>query len=427
VSLIGKYAPNSNYYHIWNADVYSTNYKDGSKTTYDAGAYRGYLAGIDTAVMEARFIALYIGPGGTKTGVLKGSLTGTGYPQNLMFEQDGTIQKFELGSTTVTPGNLYANSTPSTWTGSTSFIFNGYEMGAGTFGRPYDYAKDTMTLAGTDWSIAEVRVGGSYSGITPGSTFQWNITETVGSPYYTGFVDREITGAWASNGKITGAGFAYGADVAGPTNTPSTSWIGVGDVVGTFDANATTFQALWTGLRIDTNKYLAMAADLTTGGGQAKLLQLGIPACEVGIIPVMSGTMGIAHMYYTDYINLSIQNMRFFAAQPGGGTAPQIWATNQVSGTYQGDPKLVGPFTISGSGFNALFTVQNWNAGTGGNSWMGTITNGTGTLTQTGAQGLYNASSISFKGAAAGTHSAWTIGEPPAAFTGNAAGRVKVP
>jgi hypothetical protein len=443
VTMIGEYEPGTPGIngHIWHATVNSGNLVNNTATTFDGGAYNGFIGGsiLRNATtgnddMDTRFLALYIEPGTTspyKTGILKSSLTGTGYPQSLTFEQYGpTIQKIELGSTTVTPANLYSFSNPVTWSGNTSFIFNNYEMGS-SFGRPYDYAKDTMTLGGTDWSLYKARVGGSYSGIAiPGSPFLWNTTDLTGSPY-TGYGNRDITVTWAANGKITGTGFTYGAQVVGPTTTPSTSWIGVGDLVGTFDANATVFQAVWLGLSLETNRFLEMAETLA---GRQTLGQLNIPAYEVGIIPTMSGIAGTAGGY-SDYINLSIQNMRFFASQPGSGTPPQFWAsgptiahpTDGVSGTYSGNPLNLAPFSIGGSGFGALFTVQNWNAGTGGNKWMGTITNGAGALTINGAQGLYPGN-ITFKGAAAGTHTTWTPGPGSyGSFSGNAAGTVKVP
>jgi hypothetical protein len=428
--MIGEYEPGTPGIngHIWHATVNSGNLINTTPTTFDGGAYNGFIGGsiLRNATtgndnMDTRFLALYIEPGTTspyKTGVLKGSLTGTGYPQSLTFEQDGTIYETKLGSTTVEPTSLYSYSTPSAWTGSTSFIFNEYPMS------DYVYAKETMILTGTDWAIGKITIGGSYSGITTGSTFQWNIIETVGSPY-TMYQERDIAGTWA-NGKLTGTGFSYGANISGPTVTPTTSWIGVGDVVGTFDANATVFQAVWLGMRLDTNKYLAMVDDAT---GRTRLGQLGIPACEVGIIPTMSGSAGTNDLY-SNYINVTIQNMRFFAPTGGGTTAPQLWATNGVSGTYSGNPVNLSAnlsSTVSDGNFGALFTVRNWNAGTGGNNWMGTIANGSGALTITGSQGLYG-SAITFKGAAAGTITTPAVsGTSLGIFSGNAAGRVKTP
>jgi hypothetical protein len=107
VTLLGEY------YHdggsIWYSTegFYSYNYNDYSYTTYDGGAYIGYLGGIDASLavsweneLEGKVVALYIDPsdeyGVSRAGILKGDLTGTAYPDINMFGMEGDIYRTEV-------------------------------------------------------------------------------------------------------------------------------------------------------------------------------------------------------------------------------------------------------------------------------------------------------------------------------------------
>jgi len=117
-----------------------------------------------------------------------------------------------------------------------------------------------------------------------------------------------------------------------------------------------------------------------------------------------------------DALSVTMTNVKFFAYSTGD--APKIWATKQISGTYNVSSGTV-PFalTLTGSnytnasGLSATFTPKVWD--TNGNKWMATIDSGSGTVNNT---------NIQFIGAAAGTLSGGSSGN---IIGGTAAGVVK--
>jgi hypothetical protein len=156
------------------------------------------------------------------------------------------------------------------------------------------------------------------------------------------------------------------------------------------------------GAWIGTQRFLAMASD---SQGRAKLSQLNIPFVEVGRAN-LSGTN-------TDW-NINMNDVTFFAYSTG--TAPKIWATSGISGSYNCSVCGATPL-LTGNGLNANLNMQNWDTANG--KWLATV-NGAGVYSGTAGTSM-NGSSVQFKGAAAGTNT----GIGPGTFSGTAAGLAK--
>ncbi|MBI5894057.1 MAG: FecR domain-containing protein [Deltaproteobacteria bacterium] len=76
--------------YLWTPEIYSYNPTNLTNTTFDNGAYKGFIGGVwQNGTIDARVYSLYIDPSGN-AGILKGSLTGAYYPSINMFEADGT-------------------------------------------------------------------------------------------------------------------------------------------------------------------------------------------------------------------------------------------------------------------------------------------------------------------------------------------------
>ena len=116
---------------------------------------------------------------------------------------------------------------------------------------------------GSWWGVWESALGGVYSGIAglypsiPSSDIWSASSEFIGSSVIVG---KEVTGTkWSGNEitgyKIEGTMRGYGAD----TTIIPTTWVSVGEVMGTFDPTLYTFQVESMGVSIETNTFLALA------------------------------------------------------------------------------------------------------------------------------------------------------------------------
>jgi hypothetical protein len=211
----------------------------------------------------------------------------------------------------------------------------------------------------------------------------------------------EVSGAWANN-KIDGNAYGYYGSIA--SATPSTG-IMVGETLGTFNPNDSTWQAIQMGAWMETTKFLNMVTSKP-----AELAKLNIPAVEVGM----------ANLSYKDnssgsnkLTEVKMNNVKFFAPSTGG--APKIWTTGDISGSYKGTVSTDNSVKLTGNGLTAQFKPTTWDDG----KWMATINNGTTPQTYTGT-GSMNATAINFKGVGAGT-----INTSAKTFTGTGAGVVK--
>lgn len=365
----------------------SNNYYNNSYTTYDGGAYTGFMGGVNiNDSIDAMLYGLYIDPNGN-AGIIKGALAGSTYSSLGMFETEGGV--YPVNMTTgigTTPEDLLGNVVTKYFRakGNASFTLNGIGTGSG-----YNYEGSYLSIGSSDWGIWNTRASGSYAGISASDT--WSSSTIYDSG--TTLTGTETAGSQWSNGKITGKSLGYGAD-----STAGSTWISAGDAIGTFDAGTQTFNILSMGAFIETNLFLDMT---TTASGQAALQDLNIPFAEVGRAN-LTGTDG--------NLTVNMNDVTFFAYS--NGTSPGIWATNGISGSYAVDPGLSSSVNLTGSGLNATFTVQQWSGGT----WMSKI-DGSGNYSGTGTM---NGSSIGFSGASAGTY-----GSTTGTFSGTGAGVVK--
>lgn len=369
---------------------YSYNYSNNTYTTYDGGAYYGFMGGTDfDNILDSAFYALYTDPNGN-AGILMGALTGATYPDLGMFEAEGGIYPIQITSNAgITAESLYDSIVDKIFfsAGDTDFKFNGLQMVG--FGRRYKYSGEFLSIGSSEWGIWNTRTAGYYSGITVSDSWSWSQVYNDGSMIF----GTETNGSQWSGGKLTGSTVGYGADLSS-----ASTWISVGEAIGTFDAAAQAFDVLTMGTFLSTDQFLQMTA---TAEGQAALQQLNIPFAEVGRA-TLTGTDG--------NLSVDMNDVIFFAYS--NGTAPSIWAiaTNGINGTYAADPAANAVVNLSGSGLSANLTVQQW---TGGN-WMSTVS-GSGTYSGTGT---LNGSSVQLSGAAAGTYGS-------GAFSGTGAGVAK--
>lgn len=368
--------------------LYSYNYNDDTYTTYDGGAYYGFIGGTESNnVLGSSLYALYIDPNGN-AGILLGSLTGTTYSDLGMFEAEGGIYTVQIESNIgITAGDLYNSITEKAFysTGNTDFKFNDLQMGGG-FGRDYEYNGEFLSIGSSGWGIWNTRTAGSYGGLSVSDNWSWSQLYNNGSM----IIGTETTGTQWSGNQLAGSSVGYGADL-----TSASTWVSVGETVGTFDASAQTFDAATMGVFLETNQFLQMT---TTAEGQATLQQLNIPFAEVGRA-TLTGTDG--------NLSVTMNDVIFFAYS--NGSSPTIWATNGVSGSYSTDPSANTTVALTGSGLSANFVVQQW---TGGN-WMSTV-DGSGTYSGTGT---LNGSSVQFSGAAAGTYGSGSLSGTGAGVT----------
>jgi hypothetical protein len=250
-----------------------------------------------------------------------------------------------------------------------------------------------MNITGRDWGVWYAAIGGKYTGINVTDSWSASI-EHVGT---TSMFGQYMVGSKWSDNIIDGQTAGSGADL-----TTGRTWITLGETMGTFSPDTATFQVVSAGIGIGTEKYLAMVDDPT---GISTLQKLNVPCVEVGIANLIQSTSN------PNLSNVAMNNVRFFATI--SKEAPQIWATNGVSGNYTGNP-LSNPIVglSSGGGLSAQFTMKGWD--TTNSKWMAGVA-GSGTLSGIGAN-AYNGS-VQFKGVGAGM-----INQGAGSFSGTAAG-----
>ena len=404
--ITGTYTANSSLPHIWfSQDVFSFNYKNSTKTTFDGGAYRGFFGGRETGnAAEAALMGLYADPSGN-TGILIGSFSG---PVNgTTIAMNGGLFPVELGTTPVNPADLYNSITTSEFSVSGSSFVNDtlvIDVSTGT--------NRSMNITGqNEWGISQMLLGGSYSDMVNDA---WNLTLS-GSLGEGHELTADLTGSrWSAN-KIDASGSGFWVDAR--SAAPSTG-IYIGETAGTFNPADHSWQAISTGVFMETSRFLQTAS---TEAGRNKLSQLNIPAYEVGRTNI-SGSLIDGDPGSFDFVSVSMNNVAFFA--PSTGEKPGIWATNSVTGQYDFTHGFINGGNIAnadnvialsnGSGISADFQFRNWN--TGNNTWSASVKNGTGNL----SGGSYNGP-VNFNGAAAGTHTGTNTGS----FSGTGAGVVR--
>jgi hypothetical protein len=398
VTMIGAYTPSISGPDVWVADgIYSSNYLNSTATTYDNGAYYGFVSGAsEDGEMDNRFFALYIDPSGN-AGVLRGRLSGEYYSGIDMFASSGGIFSTEIeadAAVTPTATSLSSSVTVDIFSSSAGASVSGsFDVGTVQTGAisstSTNWTAAKYTISGEDWGIWRMQGGGTYSGLT---TQDWDLSyEDASLNSGTLILGTETDGVSWSDGNIEGYFVGYKAD-GGSGET----WVSAGVTSGVFDPQTYAWEAVQSGVWISTDRFISMTQ---TTAGQTALNDLNIPYAEVGRA-TLTGSDGNVSMSMTDVV--------FFAYS--SGDAARIWATNNVTGTYTTDPVSGTTVALSGYGLSTNFTVTTW----GGGYWASTVS-GSGTYSGTGTM---NGSAVQMSGGSAGAYGS-------GAFSGTGAGVVR--
>lgn len=375
-------------------EIFSSNNENTQKVTYDGGAYRGYVAGTTANNTIAGIMyAIYVDPSGN-AGILKGALAGTG---GITWNTAGSIYPVQIAANTgILAADLYGK-----WGGGDMDYKYG-AIGSGTFAAGGTISGNYISLEGADialgagaytkWGVWDATTSGTYNG-TIADSWSCSIPSLQLEPgSFT--IGLETTGTQWSNNRLAGSVRGYWAEAC--SNCTSETGIFIGETLGTFDANAMTWQAVQSGVWLETNQLLEMAGKNGGTPNIAALEQLNIPAVEVGRANLTGSG---------NNLTVNMNNVIFLA--PSTGAAPSIWATGTVSGSYTANPAIGQAVTLTGNGLTTAFTPSQWANG----KWLATVS-GNGTYSGTGSM---NGNNIQLQGAGAGGFGAGI-------FTGTAAG-----
>ena len=396
----------------------STNPYDGTATTFDGGAYTGFMGGIIDPSVNGNIYAIYIDPN-NNAGVLLGKFQGHADITSGIWDADGGIYPVQLSSTLgVAPDALLSkviyteyhpwdNFDPANTSApedGSFFDSSGGITGSIDLGGGHYFSKN---IDGQPWGVWQAVLGGVYTG-TPGGDWMLALHNEMydQSNNISGMIAKYgVSGGTWLNNKID-------ADVLG-------AWVDLKDVVvglssgkiaGTYDptnSSEMTWQTLGAGAWVKAGQFLDTAA---TPEGRAALAQLNIPAYEIGKT-TLNGT-GIGINDPNSSISVTMTDVTFFSSSTGG--APRIWATNNVSGNYTGNP--IGAFvslTDSNTAYGE-FIVKKWDS----NTWVADVSNSSMTLNRTDVTGTVN---VQFNGVAGGSYTGTTSGT----FSGEGAGVAK--
>jgi len=411
--------------------INSSNVTLSNNTTYDGGAYAGWMSGILGDSVDGVIYAFYREPhvsGSGNMGIMKGAFSGSTYPGIGMWKADGNFsQMLTLGTTAQLPENLVSEVT----------TVNIPYGGSGNIMNAAGTAVKTVSISSTNLNIHKVAVlpqiglwdtnlSGTTTNVLSDTPAQYKVEISDTDSAYDANImmsGSATPNSASTNYKLSGAAAGAWVDINGAMSSegiPATGVMG-GQVYGVFDPTAQTVKAAAAGAWIETSKFLQMV-----GSNSTTLQDLNIPCFNVGATDLRGDTGNVAG----GTINLGssgdktrgILNATFFSSSAGG--KPSIWASggidagNGVKGSYTGTPATNDYINLTGyhpgtsnviSGLSATFNVQKFDAGT--SKWMATV-NGTGGFV----------GSSTFKGAAAGTIG---TGAEAGTFGGTAAGIAK--
>ena len=421
ITLLGFYeAPfyiTSDQAVIFSNYLESDNVTDGTSTTFDGGAYVGYLGGLVSTSTSGNIYGIYIDPD-YNAGILMGDFQGSADLSTGIWSADGGVYPVQLYSNLgLMPENLLTQIEASedyVWGNidqygiysfpGTGYFFDGsgYESGYLDIGGGLFY---NQHIKNEPWGVWQAVIGGRYSGTISGDwtmNYHYERYDESGNP--SGLLAKYgvTEGTWA-DGNID-------ADVLGAWVDLSEATVGVisGELAGTYDPGDSidlTWQAVGTGLWIQAGQFLEMAA---TEEGRAVLASLNIPAIEIGKT-TLSGNI-------ENVVSVTMNDVTFFTASTGG--APAIWATGDVSGDYSGYPGYNSvELTDANNNIYTYFNIKTWDETN--NTWSADISDGYGVLTRTDTAG--GTVNVEFSGVASGTHTGGTTGN----FTGEGAGLVR--
>jgi hypothetical protein len=389
VTMIGTYSGFSGY-NVISGGWESKNYLLGSGTlTNDGGgAYKGFLNThlllSTTNTINTDALALYADTSGN-IGVLRGSTAGSAYSAQYGFKAEGSLNRIAMTGT-ADPNTLYSI-TPNSYTGAN------FSTLAGPARTMTALTSEGLAIPGALWGVGQTHTEGTYSGDPRGDVvvYSYDVKSGVNTVGTESVVGTQISAgtSWTSSGGY------FQSNIAGASANwqAAATFVLGGRVQGTFDASNWSATTLAT--KIETTTFVNMAADWSVGGGRDKLASLNIPGYIVGSVNMsLSG----GDPYWN---SLNINNMGFYAST--SGAKPQIWASNNVTGTLVSVAPTIGANSVlagsaGGSAFTANFVVNNWSGG----KWGANITNGiiapalnTATKFQGGAAGAITGNSIS--------------------------------
>ncbi|MBI9082518.1 MAG: FecR domain-containing protein [Desulfobacterales bacterium] len=374
---------------VFYTQVYSRDFAQGTRTAYEGGAYSGFLGGIMNGdFLNAHLAALYMDDAGHTGFLLSDDVFGGIYREIDMFAMAGTVQRVQvsdspLGISDVTFADnigfdaIYIDSYGGGFYNASSGPTGGinlYPDGLGYGGGGAVYSPDAGLGA---WAMTQFGSVPGGSTVTDdwglqlsGDTHQF-VVDGIEWPDAGGLVSGNVAGAWVDlDHAVTG--------VTG------------GLLKGTFDPDASTWQAVLGGVNIETSKFMEL---IENTDGQAILQALNVPSFEVGQINLNQVSGGIGST--GEISGVAMTGVTFFANQSGG--TPAIWATDKVSGNYIDNP-INAEAMLTGGGLSVNFQVNHWNSG----QWGATI-NGDGTPTGVATNGnAMDGTAITMTGAAAG-------------------------
>ena len=395
------------------SEIESFNPDNGMTTTIDGGAYSGFMGAIINPLADPQvngnIYAIYIDPD-NNAGVLLGKFQGPADRMSGVWYADGDVYPVQLYSPiSVAPDTLTSEMTYSEyhmWDNGGGYVFTGEESG---FYDEFGYITSYIDLGGghvfrnningQPWGVWQYVLGGVYSG-TPGSDWLLRIHNEMYDEFnnVSGMIGRyEVSGGnWADNN--------IDADVLGAWVDLKDAVVGLssGKINGTYDPAGSpemTWQMLGSGVWLGAGQFLDMAA---TPEGRATLDELNIPAFEIGRT-TLSGS--------STELSVTMNDVTFFASSTGG--TPRIWATNNISGTYSGNPVGMNVYvTDSSNTFGADFIVKKWD----NSQWGAEILNGNITLDRTDV--INTTADVRFSGVAGGAYT----GSASGTFSGEGAG-----
>jgi len=445
LTAIGPYTAGSlSGQHVWGTNIISHNYVDNIDTTYDEGAYVGYMVGgHNSGSLQGKMVAFYIDPDGN-AGYLNGSMNGMGYSDINMFEMTGSAYTTQMAAVEevidAEEHNIPASDLSDNYWAITSdrHIINSagsfYDGGGAVVGAINGACPDGVCATDTrqaainnqSWGIWRIRTGGNVTGTTSDSwswSGDWANAPIEPTWSATSLSGGDMAGSKWSDSKITGTTVGYGASVQAAPMT----WVSVGEVIGTYNPGNpnSSFQMVAMGPWIETGKFLDMVNTNPTA-----LTNLNIPCVNVGTANI-TGSAGDTGSWTSNALAISMDDVKFFSYS--SGNAPKIWATGSVGGQFGGNPvDLVGGVALKiGTETVATFTAKQWTNADNG-KWLGQINgNGANSFNLTAPVAPANpldrfAGNVKIdRGAAAGSVNTTWVSGTAGAFSGTAAGVAK--
>lgn len=384
-TAIGEYGPgNHTLNHIWYGGWLPFNYIDSAYTTYDGGSFRGYIAGVNivgstTDTMTSKAYAMYVDASG-KTGVLYGNMPGTGYPESMVFEADGTITRTELSTgMPFAPKDILANTQTAlgpVTTDNVNIPPYGHTRSEGGFLDANFTKLGDMTYR---WDRTEILAFiepynttygfgvwktnslGAYNASISPTYFHWSSDQIwTDVDYVTRFLKIDGYGTW-SGGKLTSMETSgYWANWSSGRTA-----LMAGQTMGVYNDSEGAFSAYSMGTWFGTPIYMQLASD---AAGRQKLAALGFPS-EPTTTVTLSGSQ--PSLSGTD-VTLPISIYSF--ATPPSAFARKVAASNSVSGTYNGQilpyvgsiivtnpgETFFGQFYIPRADYSSYSDTYNW-------------------------------------------------------------------